>query len=233
MLHRLPFLIAVLITSVVLADPNVTGKVTLKGEAPPPKKLNMALDQHCAKHEAAYSEDFVVGKSGELANVVIWVKEGLEEGKEYAVPAEPVKVTQQGCVYRPHVNALMVGQTLLVENGDDTMHNVHGMPRINGEFNVVQGQKGAANKFVLRAAEEQFILKCDVHPWMKAWIYVFPHPYFAVSKTDGTFALPALPPGEYVISARHERAGVQEQKITVEAGKKVELAFVFEAKKKN
>jgi plastocyanin len=233
MLHRLPFIIVILTAAIALAEPNVTGKAVFKGEPPPPKKLNMALDQHCAKHEAAFSEDYVVGKSGELANVVVWVKEGLEEGKEYTVPAEPVKVTQKGCVYRPHVVALMVGQTMMVDNGDDTMHNVHGMPKVNAEFNVVQQQKGATNKWVFKAPEEKFILKCDVHPWMKAWIYVFAHPFYGISREDGTFALPQLPPGEYTIVAQHERAGVQEQKVTVEAGKKVELSFTFELKKKN
>jgi hypothetical protein len=222
---------ALLFAPGALAEGTVAGKAVFKGTPPPRKPANTSVDPNCAKHPAPLSEDFVVAADGSLANVVVYVKEGLPEGRQFAPPAEPVVIDQVGCRYTPHVVVARIGQPLRVTNGDVTLHNVHGMPRNASEFNVVQGQKGSANQWTFKEAERGFLLKCDVHPWMRAYVWVLDHPYFAVSREDGSFALPKLPAGAYTIAAWHERAGTREQSVTVDEGKRVEVSFTFEAKK--
>lgn len=220
--------------SVLAADGAVvTGKATFKGQAPPRKEIDTSADPNCCKdHPKPQTEDIIVNANGTLRNVVVYVKAGIDENKEFPAPKEPVNVTQIGCRYDPHVVTLMVGQELKVDNGDNTLHNVHGLPRQASEFNLVQAKKGNSNTFTFKAPEMPgFLLKCDVHAWMRSYIWVFSHPYFSITRDDGTFTLPALPPGEYTIGAWSEKCGVREQKITV--GKdKVELTFEFEPKKK-
>lgn len=215
------------------AEGTIAGKATFKGEAPARKEIDTKSDPNCCKdHPAPKTEDVIVDKDGGLKNVVIYVKEGLEEGKEFKPPTTPVVIDQRGCAYTPHVNVVMVGQPVKITNSDDTLHNVHGLPRTNSEFNVTQNKKGSANEFTFKDVENPgFVLKCDVHPWMKSFIWVLPHPYFAISKDDGTFEL-KLPPGEYTIEAWQERCAKQEHKIKVEDGKKVELNLSFEMRKK-
>jgi plastocyanin len=220
-----------LFASAALADGTVGGKVTFRGKPPAREPPNVSVDPFCAKHAPPPVEDFVVAADGSLANVVVYVKDGLPEGKEYPAPTDPVLIDQVACRYTPHVVAVRVGQPLKVTNGDVTMHNVHGMPKSASEFNLVQGQKGAANTWTFKEAERGFVLKCDVHTWMRAYVWVVPHPYFAVSGTDGSVTLPKLPAGQYTIVAWHERAGTREQKIKVEDGKQTDISFTFEAKK--
>jgi len=211
----------------------VTGKATFTGKPPPRKIINTGADPGCRAHKPPRTEDVVVDKAGGLRNVVVYVKKGLPEAKQHGAPAEPVVIDQLGCRYDPHVVAVMVGQPLKVTNSDETLHNVHGLPFENTAFNVVQGKKGAAHTFTFKAPEVPgFILKCDVHAWMRSYVWVFDHPYFAVSKEDGSFSLPSLPPGTYTIGAWQEMCVAQEQEVTVEAGGKIDLAFKFELEKK-
>lgn len=212
----------------------IAGKAIFKGEAPPRKKIDTAADPNCCKdHPEPMTEDVVVDKENGLKNVVIYVKEGLEEGKEHKAPADPVIVDQVGCVFVPHVACLMVGQKLKVTNSDNTLHNVHGLPRKGSEFNDVQNKKGSFTEYSFKEPEMPgFIIKCDVHSWMKSYVWVFPHPYFAVSKEDGTFSLPPLPPGEYSVEVWHEKCGKQQHKVKVEEGKKAELNLTLELRKR-
>ena len=211
----------------------VGGKATFIGKPPPRKNINTASDPGCRLHKPPRTEDVVVDKAGGLKNVVIYVKKGLAAGTQHAAPGEPVVIDQLACRYDPHVIGVMVGQPLKVTNSDETMHNVHGLPFDNPGFNVVQSKKGADNTFTFKAPEVPgFVLKCDLHAWMRAYVWVFDHTYFTVSKDDGSFSLPPLPPGTYTIGAWQEMCVAQEQEVKVEAGGKVELAFKFELEKK-
>jgi len=214
----------------------VAGTVTLDGEPPEPAVIE-AIKQNkaCAAihEEDVYADNVVVGENGELANVVVSVK--AEAGQlPGAAPKEPVVLDQSGCMYRPHVLALMVGQPIVVKNSDEFMHNVHTLPIENDQENIAQPTVDPGRPLKPLKVAERFKVKCDVHPWMEAHINVFPHPYFAVSGEDGAFTLPkGLPAGKYTLEAWHELFGTQEQQITVDANGKtaepVEFTFTAEA----
>ena len=163
---------------------------------------------------------------GGLANVFVYVKDGLGN-YVFEVPTESAKIDQQNCRYHPHVLGLMVGQPLQIVNSDDTLHNVHGLPRDNKEFNQGQPIQGMKMTHTFSTKEVMIPFKCDVHGWMNAWIGVLDHPYYAVTPTNGTFSLKGLPPGTYTIEAWHEKLGTQTQTVTVGEKETKDVAFTF------
>jgi plastocyanin len=213
------------LSSVSFAD--ITGSVKFDGEAPEPAQIDMSAVKECASQhpDGAFDESLVVA-DGKLANVVVSVKADNLQGE---VPKEPVTLDQKGCQYHPHVVAVMVGQSLLVKNDDNFLHNVHALSIDNPAFNFGQPTKDTNGRKVdpMKTAE-RFKVKCDVHPWMGAQVAVFEHPYFAVSKEDGTFKIPGnLPDGEYTLVAWHEKLGEQEAKVMVSGGKAENAEFTF------
>lgn len=211
------------------ARADVTGKCTFDGKPPERKKLDMKADAKCAAlhKEPVLDEKVVVNKDGGLRDAVIVV---LNPPKGGAVPAEPAVLDQRSCAYVPHVLGLMVGQKFIVKNSDPFMHNVHSFSENNTPFNFGQPNvdpgKTPPNTPFKKPEEEGFLIKCDVHPWMSAYVYVFDHPYFAVSAEDGTFTLKGLPDGTYDVVARHPVLDEVEGKVTVKDGKG-EVSFAF------
>lgn len=216
------------VCSSAMAD--LTGKITFEGKAPEPKEINMKAVPDCAKQHAdpVYDESVVVGDKGELKNVVIYVKEG--PGLSTELPKTPATLDQKGCVYTPHVVPMMVGQEFLVKNSDPFLHNVHGLARDNGEFNFPQQNKGDSKKVEANKSVETYKVKCDVHPWMSAWIVVLENPHFATSGEDGTFKIAGLKTGQYKVVAWHEKLGTQEAMIDVKDGNGT-AEFKFKPKK--
>ncbi len=210
------FLISMTLFIPAASAGNVTGKINFTGTAPALQPIDMGADPTCASSgEKLNSEDVVANPNGTLANVFVYVKEGLE-GKTFPAPSTPVLMDQKGCHYIPHVQGLQVGQTLQIVNSDSTLHNVHGMPKETKEFNLgmpIQGMK-LDRKFDKPEVMVKF--KCDVHPWMHAYLGILPHPFFAVSGTEGRYEIKDLPAGSYTLEAWHEKYGVQSVKVTVE-----------------
>jgi hypothetical protein len=137
---------------------------------------------------------------------------------------------QKGCQYHPHVLAMRVGQTLLVRNSDAFLHNVHALAVDNPGFNVGQPSIDPGKQVGTMKAPEVFKVKCDLHPWMMAYVHVIGHPFFAVTKQDGTFTIPAgLPDGKYALIAWHERLGEKQVIVEVKGGKAEAADFVFAA----
>jgi len=201
------------------AHADVTGKVTYEGKAPAMKKINMGAVPACAaQHPGGVTEEMmVVGKNKELANVVVSLKNPPAGGK---APAEPAVIDQKGCQYHPHVLAMMVGQKVLVKNSDPFLHNIHGLPEENEGFNFGQNNVDQGRDITSKIkTAENFRVKCDVHPWMGAYFAVFKHPYFGVTKEDGTFTIPGVPDGSYDVTLWHEKLGEQDGKVTVKGGK--------------
>jgi plastocyanin len=205
-----------LIAQVAVAG-SITGKITYDDKVPSFKPVDMNADPVCAsKHTApVYPEILVLGDGNGLANVFVQVKNAPAGG---TASTDPVVVDQNGCRYEPHVVGVMVGQTVKFKNSDGILHNVHGLPKENREFNIGMPPALKEKDQVFNKPEAHFPVKCDVHPWMKTYIAVMTHPYFSVSGTDGTFEISGLPAGNYEISAWHEKLGTQTASVTVGDG---------------
>jgi plastocyanin len=207
----------------------VTGKVTFAGTPPAPTPIKLSSDPYCQKaNPGLATETEVVGKDGAVENVFVYVKDGLGN-QTFPAPSEPVTLDQKGCHYTPHVMGIQVGQPLQIVNSDDTLHNVHGLPKANKEFNQGQPIQGMKMTHTFSTKEVMIPFKCDVHGWMNAWIGVLDHPFYAVTTADGTFSLKGLPPGTYTIEAWHEKLGTQTQTITVGPKETKDVAFTFKA----
>jgi plastocyanin len=205
----------------------VTGKVKFEGTPPPPQSIKLSSDPYCQKaNPGLTTETEVVGKDGAVGNVFVYVKDGLGN-RTFPTPSEPVVLDQKGCHYTPHVLGIQVGQPLQIVNSDDTLHNVHGLPKVNQEFNQGQPIQGMKMTHTFSAKEVMVPFKCDVHGWMNAWIGVLDHPYYAVTSADGSFSLKGLPPGTYTIEAWHEKLGTQTQTVTVAEKESKDVQFTF------
>ncbi len=205
---------------------NVIGKVMFEGTAPTPQPIKMDADPVCLlQHKGgASSEEVVVNSNGTLKNVFVYVKEGLQ-GQKFEAPKTPVVFDQKGCHYEPHVFGIQVNQPFEIHNDDETLHNVHALPKNSKEFNLGMPLKGMKLTKTFTSPEIMVKVKCEVHPWMSAWGGVVDHPFYAVTGDDGTFTLKDLPPGEYTIEAWHEKYGTQTA--TVKVPDSTEASFTF------
>ena len=207
--------------SVFAADGgSVVGKITLSGKAPETKtKSPEGMDEKgkIMHPKGVPIRNYIVGADGGLANVFVYVKDGLA-GKKFPAPTTSVTLDQQGCLYNPMVFGIQVGQTLVIQNSDDTSHNIHAMSTKNPEFNLAQPQKGMKSEKQFAKPEVFVKFICDVHGWMTAYAGVVDHPFFSVTKEDGSFCICNLPPGDYTIAAIHPKAGEQTVKVKVAAG---------------
>jgi plastocyanin len=207
----------------------IKGVVKFAGTVPAPKPVNMSADPSCSKQHPGpvLTREIIADSKGGLQNVVVFIAEGLGD-RTFDVPKEPVVVSQKGCLYEPHVLAMRANQPLEVVNRDPTSHNIHPTPANNREWNKAE-LPGAELEEVFPREEIAIPVKCNIHPWMRGYIAVFKHPYFVVTKEDGSFDLPALPPGTYTVRAWHEKLGTASQTIWVGANETKELSFVFKS----
>lgn len=206
----------------------IVGAVTFAGTPPKPRPLPMDSDPQCVAEPGATSEVLVVGPDNGLKNVFVYVKEGLGT-RRYAAPSTAALLDQKGCRYVPHVFGVQVGQTVLLSNSDPLIHNVHAMPKINREFNFGQPAKTPPVSRVFNQAEIGLPFKCDVHGWMNAYVNVVPHPFFAVTKDDGSFEIKGLPAGSYTLELWHERLGTQTLEVSVDGGAPAKVSASFKA----
>ena len=206
----------------------LTGTVTFNGTPPSFKPIKMDADPIClTKHtEPVYPETLVLGDGNSMGNVFVQIKSGLAP-KQYPAPQDPVVLTQEGCHYAPHIFGIMIGQTLKVLNPDGTLHNVHALSKVNPEFNLAMPKFRTETTKTFDKAEPMFAFKCDVHPWMTAWVAVVEHPFFAVTQKDGKFSIPNLPAGTYEVEAWQEKLGPQTQTVTVAEGETKDISFTF------
>lgn len=209
---------------------NIAGKITFEGTPPAPQPIRMDSDRNCASQsDTATDQSVLVDGSGALQNVFVYVKDGLGNLR-FPVPAQAAVLDQKGCVYIPRVVGVQVGQPLEVVNSDPTLHNVHAIPSANQEFNTGQPIQGMKHTHTFSTKEVMVPFKCDVHGWMRAYVGVVDHPYFAVTGEGGTFTLKGLPPGTYTVEAWHETLGTQTQTVTIAANESKDVAFAFKSK---
>ncbi len=206
----------------------IRGHVRLDGVPPDNFPIRMRTDPMCDAANGGrpmFQESVVADADGGLANVFVRL-----EGSFPAVrpPSDPVLLDQRGCVYRPRVVGVQIGQTLDVTNSDRGLHNVHGQSETMAEFNVSQPNAGMTNRFQ-PDTEGLLTLRCDVHGWMLAYVHVVSHPYFAVSGAAGEFEIRNVPVGDYTIRAWHEKYGETTTTVQVTEGGVADVAFTYAA----
>jgi Polysaccharide lyase family 4, domain II len=225
-------------TPVATIDPattgSITGTVTLDGAPPALKPIDMSASPACVQVNASpvIPPVVVTGENGSLANVVIYVKNGFGNYK-FDAPKDPVVLMQKNCMYEPHVLALMTDQPFEIENNDPTMHNVHPMPKQNRQWSTSQPVGSAALRSTFARPELAMPVLCNVHPWMRAFVFAFDNPYFAVTTKMGKFELHNLPPGTYTIEAWQENFSPQDQTVTVAPKESKAISFTFKSAAKS
>ena len=205
----------------------ISGKISFEGKTPRMKKLKLEADPICVSNNEVppAAEWLIVDKSGGVKNMIVSVKEGLSGS--HNLPSEKAVLDQQGCVYRPHVLAVMAGQVVDILNNDGIMHNVHALPKINREFNKAMPKFKKKITTQFEKSEKPFKIKCDVHPWMGGYVSVLPHPFFSLTAPNGKFEIRNLPAGTYQIEAWHEKLGIQTATVTVNEGETSTSNFAF------
>jgi hypothetical protein len=211
------------------SPPTLTGRVVLKRTPPKRRIVNMSKDANCIKlhkGEPVLDEDLIVSADGGVKNAFVYVRRGAPEG-DYPPPESPAILDQKGCMYHPRVQGVLVGQKVLVGNGDPVTHNVRSFPVLNRPFNFGQPPDTEPRERVFDKPEREIEVQCDFHPWMHAYIFVMDHPFFAVTADDGTYAIPGLPPGEYTLAIWHEKLGRKQQTVTIDKSGQAELNFAY------
>jgi plastocyanin len=205
----------------------INGTVTFQGTPPAPQKIEVTKDANvCGAEGAKISEAVVVGPGGGIANAVVRLT-GITKGA--ALPAAKPTLDQKVCQFRPHVVLIPAGGTLTVMNSDGILHNVHTYGEANPPVN--KAQPGFKKQIELQFDKPEFPIRveCDAHSWMKAWLVVHEHPYYAVTDASGNFTLANVPPGDYDLEVWQETLGRKTAKVSVPAGGTVTAAVVFAA----
>jgi len=179
------------------------------------------------KYSMKPHDPVVTVRDGKLADVLVYVKTGLPAGATPPARTDPVTLEQDGCLYHPRVFAVMVNEPIKIVNADPVLHNIKAVPTVNRGFNISQPTKGMETERAFSQPESAMPLECNVHGWMHAWVFVLPHPYFAVSGADGTFAITGLPAGTYTLEAWHQKLGTRTVTLTVPATGAAPVVFSF------
>jgi plastocyanin len=214
----------------------ITGTIAYNGAAPAPKKIDTSADPVCGQKSPNLSTEDNVVANGKLAYAFVYIKDGATaDGTKvgdytFTAPSDTVTLDQNGCHYKPHVMGAMVNQKLNITNSDPTQHNIHFTPKNNPDWN--QSQPNGAPPLTHSFARSEVLVpvKCNQHPWMKAYVGVLKHPFFAVSAEDGTFTIKGVPPGTYTVAAWHEGGATGTEKtmsVTVPASGSAKADFAF------
>jgi plastocyanin len=215
---------------------SIAGSIGYTGTPPAPKKIDTSADPVCGQKNPNLSTEDTVVNNGKLAYTFVYIKDGTAtDGTKigdyaWTPPATEATLDQNGCHYRPHVLGLMTGQKLKITNSDPTQHNIHPTPKNNPEWNQTQPNGAPPIEKTFSRAEVLIPVKCNQHPWMKAYIGVLKHPFFAVSGEDGSFTIKGVPPGTYTVAAWHEGGATGTEKtmqVTVAANGSAKADFAF------
>lgn len=213
----------------------ITGKIALNGTPQPQPVIDMTADPVCASKSAGAVTETVVAKDGKLANVFVYIKDGTTaDGKKitgfsFPMPAEAISLDQNGCHYKPHVLGIQVNQKFNVTNSDQTSHNVNVQGKSNPQWNTLQSPNAPPIEQKFPRPEVIVPIKCNQHPWMKAYVAVMAHPFYAVTSEDGSFTIKGLPPGKYTLVAWHEKFGEKTMEINLAAKGSATADFAYDA----
>ncbi len=214
---------------------SIFGRVVLVGTPPAevPITITDPNCRRSGAGEPLMTQFYKVGPDGGLADVFVYLSAGVPAGG-YEPPPEPLLLDQLGCWFTPYVSGAQVGQTILVRNSDKTLHNVHWVATVQKtatNFSLAKlitderKRNGGKNNLIVGLRESNFVqlpgspdlayiftqpevflrVKCDVHPWMFAYVGLLDHPFFAVTDVSGSFQIPRVPPGTYTLEAVHRK----------------------------
>jgi plastocyanin len=222
------FALALLLVSSTATAGSIKGTVLFEGEPPEQPTLQRDSDPKCSKDR---NDEAVVVTKGKLRDVLVRIKNG--SGGTHTAPTAPVVIDQKDCMYAPRVAGIVAGQKIQVRNSDNTFHNVWGQVSAKDVFNKPHAAKAADLTLDPSTAKAGDIveLKCGVHGWMKGYIAVQDHPYFAVTATDGSFVIKDLPQGTYTLEAWHPELGTKSMKVVIGKGKRADVTARFSYKR--
>ncbi len=222
------FIFSISLCARAFADGSMAGTIKFEGGAPHPRLIHMDADPVCyaVNKGNVHFQAIILGDNNTLGDVFVYIKSGLTKSN-YPAPTEAAVINQAGCNYSPHVIGVMAGQKVKFLNPDGTLHNVHAMCRINPEFNASMPDFRKEMQVSFDKPEFMFPIRCDVHPWMQAWMAVMAHPFFVVTGPDGKFEIKNIPAGTYTIEAWHEKLGTKTATITVTDGAPQIIDFTF------
>jgi hypothetical protein len=212
----------------------IRGRIVLRGTPPPPAQMSDVVCGGPDNKRTITSRQYRVGPEGGLADVLVYIKSGTGvDGKTFDPPEDVPVLDQVSCEYEPFVLGVMVGQRMLVRNGDPLLHNINfSRAKNNKGRNLVQAVQGMTSELVFEKKEVPILFKCDVHPWMTSYVAVFDNPHFTVTADDGRFHLPNVPPGNYQLVVYHRKThGNTEGEIRhliVTAAEPTELALTLD-----
>lgn len=192
----------------------IKGTVRLAGGSVEVKKLKVTVD-HTTCGTTKDAEDLVVSPDRGLRNVVVSLVTPPPDAKWSMAP--PVQLDQKQCVFIPRVVVVPAGGTVEFLNSDRLLHNLHSASGgLNPTFNRTQ-PKGRAIPIAFRRPEI-IRIDCDLHPWMRAWVVVAEHPFYAVTNERGEFALENVPPGAHTLQVWHESLAAVKKDVAVSDG---------------
>jgi plastocyanin len=211
------------------SEVTLSGTVSLTGKRPKPRKIDTSADPACTQASPNLATEWVSGHKGKLANVFVYVKSAALDAYAFEMPDATAILEHKGCRFVPHLLGLRVGQQLVVVNSDVTTHNTHPTPKVNPEWNRSQSAGGDPITSSFKRSEVFIPFKCNQHPWEKAYVGVFDHPFFAITDADGNYRIEGLPPGQYTVVAWHELFGEKTLDLTFVAGELRDASFTFDA----
>lgn len=215
-------------------EATITGTIHFDGKAPKRWQIDMSQDGECVKSNRKPLDDRAIVTNGNVANVFIYVKsEGALDAYTFEPPSSPAVLDQKRCRFVPHILGMQAGQKLNVLNSDNTTHNVNMQAKFNEKSNASHLAGGEPIVRTFFRPETMIPIKCNQHPWMKAYVNVMSHPFFAVSSRDGSYRIEGLPPGEYTIVAWHESFGEQSVRLTIVPYESRPLDFTFKGEDKD
>jgi plastocyanin len=207
----------------------LTGSIDFTGKVPGARTIDTSADSVCTDAFPNLTTDWLIVNKGKVANVVVYVtNSSVLDMYSWKPPDSTVELAHTGCRYQPHVLAVQVGQTVSIVNSDATHHNTHPTPRFNKEWNQTQPPGAPPITQTFTHPEVAMPVKDNQHPWEKAYVAVFKHPYFSITDANGDFKIEGLPPGEYELVAWHEEMGEKKMPLTVLPGESKSVGFTFD-----
>jgi len=215
------------------SEGRITGEISFVGEAPQPKRIDASGDPVCETgSRELFTEDIIVTK-GKLANVLVYLRSGGPLGwYVFEAPTADVSISHQFCQFVPRILGMQLQQTLQIATGDPTYHNIHFTPRENADWNQTQAPNSDPLHHKFTKSEVGIPARDNQHPWERAYVSVFTHPFFAITARNGLYEISGIPPGQYTIVAWHERFGEQTAEISIGVGEQKTLDFAFKPPEK-